>query len=142
MSAEIENRPGPARVSGWMWLVFSGFMFLGWIATIAMASGDAWIIATVQVIPAVVIFHIGLQTIRARAKDTLGNGIGSILIGFVSFGQVPKSSGSGEGLMILLIALYLMLAGILALVGRQQYKKWHGHRNSVMQLQPNEPSKE
>jgi hypothetical protein len=80
---------------------------------------------------------VGAQTVKGTAKDTLGNGIGSLVFGVLigSVGAllvVAALALTGALSLILLIAgginvfagVGLLVAGILALAGREQYKAW------------------
>jgi hypothetical protein len=82
---------------------------------------------------------VGHQTLYGKAKDTLGNGIGSILLGllylavFILFivievaGPADRLDGRGAmifGIVSSTMGIALVTAGILALVGRTNYKRW------------------
>ena len=81
---------------------------------------------------------VGVQTILGWANDTLGNGIGSILLGLLCLscggsGLVTVASGVGgqpvavgviSAAINLLSGLGLIAAGVLALVGRSDYVAW------------------
>jgi hypothetical protein len=70
---------------------------------------------------------VGVQTILGSARDTLGNGIGSII-----FGVLNGGAGLGQALtkeyfqsaVSFLCGVGLLTAGVLALVGRDGYKRW------------------
>ena len=86
----------------------------------------------------------GIQTVTGKAKDTMGNAIGSILLGGVLllaglaiavFGVMGnKAGGPGPGMPkeVMFIAgiiagflgLFLVIAGIMALAGRSGYREW------------------
>jgi hypothetical protein len=74
---------------------------------------------------------VGIQTILGIAKDTLGNGIGSII-----FGVLNGGAGLGQALtkeyfqsaVSFLCGIGLLTAGVLALVGRDGYKRWRRAR--------------
>jgi hypothetical protein len=66
---------------------------------------------------------VGAQTVRSTAADMLGNGVGSILFGILFGGLNLTFQGGGAGLA-------LLAAGILALVGRQEYKVWRKARKA------------
>ncbi|HSQ55139.1 MAG TPA: hypothetical protein VLM40_05285 [Gemmata sp.] len=74
-----------------------------------------------------VFMHVGLQSIRGTAKDTLGNGIGSIIFGLLNLAsgviqaQAEHEIQAGIGF---LVGIGLLAAGVLALVGRGEYKEW------------------
>jgi uncharacterized membrane protein HdeD (DUF308 family) len=74
---------------------------------------------------------VGVQTILGTARDTLGNGIGSIIFGVLN-------GGAGLGYILtreyfasvvsFLCGAGLLASGVLALVGRSQYKAWRRSR--------------
>ena len=84
------------------------------------------------------LLRLGVQTVKGTAKGTLGNGIGSLIFGTAQRGQSPSSRSSRgrdlpadpQGLAIVVTAIYAMLAmalltaGLLAIVGRQAYAEW------------------
>jgi hypothetical protein len=70
------------------------------------------VLAVVIALVSVAFLYVGVQTVRARARDTLGNGIGSIILGLLA-----AASGGAT-----LAGLGLISAGILALVARNDYK--------------------
>jgi hypothetical protein len=80
---------------------------------------------------------VGIQTVRGTAKDTLGNAIGSILLGalyagvgllVLVIGSATGRAGAPEllvgGIFAGLFGACLIGAGVLALVGRAEYKAW------------------
>ncbi len=74
---------------------------------------------------------VGVQTILGSARDTLGNGIGSIIFGVLNggagLGQVLTREYFHSAVSIL-CAVGLLTAGVLALVGRNPYKAWRRSR--------------
>jgi len=84
--------------------------------------------------------HVGVQSVRGTAHDTLGNGIGSIIFGLLQGGYASTlilgglalgAALGGAALIIVFLAGISMLAstallaaGVLALIGRQEYKDW------------------
>jgi hypothetical protein len=80
---------------------------------------------------------VGVQSTQGKARDTLGNGIGSIIIGLLNggAGTVMAIAGlalGGTGGLLLLVmggisilgGLGLLVAGVLALAGREPYLAW------------------
>ena len=84
----------------------------------------------------------GYQTVRGKSKDTLGNGIGSIVFGLLQLavaaaiglggamlGQNPNPQAPPPEMMIIIAVFVgasgctLILAGTLALVGRGAYRE-------------------
>ncbi len=86
-----------------------------------------------------VFIHVGRQTLSGLAKDTLGNGIGSIVFGLLysALGSIlllaviSLGIGSAESFILIAIgainvicAVALLFAGILAISARADYKAW------------------
>jgi hypothetical protein len=70
----------------------------------------------------------GVQAFRGTADDTLVNGIGSIYVGVCLFVLVFGGLPTVRGLLAALLGFCLLVAGLLAIVGRWQYKRWrHAH---------------
>jgi hypothetical protein len=81
-----------------------------------------------------VFVNVGVTSIRGTAKDTLGNGIGSILFGVLIGGLgVLGSLATGQILQAVInlaTSAGLFVAGVLALVGRPQYQAWRRQRKA------------
>jgi hypothetical protein len=81
-----------------------------------------------------VFIHVGIQSIQGTAKDTLGNGIGSIIFAVlvagigIAFSVASSQFGLGGAAVQLVVGMVeaagLLTAGILALVARDQYRAW------------------
>jgi len=141
--AEYGEKPGfPATVmaAGIIWIV------LGTILVLALLIGLVGVVIVTQgrqekgevvfgglctglfigLIGGAFIF-VGIQSVLGSARDTLGNGIGSII-----FGVLNGGAGMGQILtreyfqsaISFLCGVGLLTAGVLALVGREQYKAW------------------
>ncbi|HYH68886.1 MAG TPA: hypothetical protein VD866_29605 [Urbifossiella sp.] len=75
---------------------------------------------------------VGVQSVRGTARDTLGNGIGSIVFGLIQYAAGALSLVAGQGQVELVIAAVLHFlvgtglvgAGAMALAGRGAYKAW------------------
>lgn len=71
--------------------------------------------------------YVGVQSVAGTARDTLGNGIGSIVFGLVAFAGVVGQIFFGQFVHALLSfqgGCGLLVAGVLALLGRQDYRTW------------------
>lgn len=71
---------------------------------------------------------VGVQTVRGRARDTLFSGLGAIVIGLLPF--LLAFNSLTLGLLRLLDGGTLLAAGILALLGRREYKAWRAARKA------------
>jgi hypothetical protein len=136
--------PGTVLTAGVLWIVFGALSVLGVLLLLALAfvvagapgprprgaeaeaAGVVCGLILGGLFGAAFIF-VGVQTVRGTAKDTLGNGIGSIIFAALALlatifnlavGQVPQAVGN------LITCVGLMVAGILALVGRADYRAW------------------
>lgn len=97
----------------------------------------------------IVFISVGVQTLGGKARDTLGNGIGSLIFGVLILGCGAVAftggaigaglAGGGPAVLAILIGAVvnvgsgtgLLAAGVMALTGRQRYLDWrraHGPR--------------
>jgi hypothetical protein len=148
---EASDDRGPAfpvlvRVAGVIWILFGMLGLVGTLlqfAAIGAAKaapgagpGPAASTPCCGLLIALGFLAVGYQTVTGKAKDTLGNAIGSIGIGLLYYALIavfalamPPGGIPGPP-DYLLYALFvgfgtlLVLAGGLALVGRPQYKAW------------------
>jgi hypothetical protein len=144
---DYDDDPGfPATVmaAGVFWIVLGAVLVLALLVALAGAfflaqgrqeKGEVVFggICTglfIGLIGAAFIF-VGVQTILGTARDTVGNGIGSII-----FGVLNGGAGLGyvltreyfQSVVSFLCGVGLLAAGVLALVGRNQYKEWRRSR--------------
>lgn len=123
------------KIASWIWLVCGILLLFGtvsiFIAIFSIGIQDipnisVYFILLMLVIFTYALFHIGWNTLKGKAKDTLGNGIGSILFaisGIYSF--INKSpTDIGEQIGYLVVSVLLLTAGILAFIARSDYKRW------------------
>lgn len=103
----------------------------------ARGLGEAVCPSALSLFVGAVFLQVGWQTIKGTAKDTLGNGIGSIIFslfywtcGVTTLGMATKGGGLAVliGFVIVglsfLVGIALLVGGVLALVGRPNYKAW------------------
>jgi hypothetical protein len=105
-----------ARSAGWMWVVFGGLMIL--VGLLAVALTSDFVIFLTAIAMGLPFAYIGIRTIRGIAKDTIGNSLGSILIG--AFGLYSSDDKTGGGALFIM----LIVVGMLALIGRKSYLEW------------------
>jgi hypothetical protein len=147
--------PTTVRIAGIIWIVIGCVIVLNALATLGLAAAvqrpanpgqapDAGTGACGAFLPllfgAAFVF-VGQQSVRGTAKDTLGNAIGSIVLGIapllcgVSFlvgagflgVNVPPDMRvvfAIIGAVNILTGIGLLSAGALALVGRAEYREW------------------
>ena len=133
------ERPIAATFASIIWIAFGCFSLLGagllMVGSLMVSAIDGparlILVLLIVLIPcgfATAFIFVGVQTIRRKARDTIGNGIGSIALGLLYFAPMLKRSdsdlgvGAAQGLAFL--AAPLVVAGILALAGRSRYKAW------------------
>jgi hypothetical protein len=146
---DITNRPkSPQTVTtaGIIWIVVGSLILLNGLVTLLLAltipapgkGGAARNPATDVVIGlasgmlclglfGAVFLHVGIQTVRGAAQDSLGNGIGSIAFGILDLGVTVFLAFAKriiESGISFVFACALLTAGVLALVGRAEYQTW------------------
>ena len=143
--------PASVRTAGIIWIVMGGLILVNagvnFLITVGaaaaagpgggpQAAGGMCGVALAALFGAAFIV-VGVQTIKGTAKDTLGNAIGSFVFGLLNGGAgmlvILAGLAIGRGLAILFVVLggisliagvALLAAGVLALVGRENYKTW------------------
>ncbi len=145
--------PMTVRIAGIIWLLMGLLILTSTILTIVFnviqdkavnQNNDAnptsgYITMGVGFIFGLIFLMVGVQTARGTAKDTLGNSIGSLIFALLygtcgilvfvgaRFAPVDKQL---QTIMIIasvintLSGFGLLVAGVLGLVGRSQYKAW------------------
>lgn len=140
--------PATVKTAGIIWIVFGSLILLNLLVVLVIVIGGALTVPPQQdvIVPGVIgtlsigafmglfgggFLYVGVQSVRGTATDTLGNGIGSFVIGMLHVGigaplmnseRIPMIAGG----VSCLVGLGLILAGILALVGRGPYRDWCG----------------
>lgn len=166
MPVEAPRIPGSARAAGIIWIVFGGIILLNAAISLLIAlalappqerapamSGAVCGVLFAGLVGGVFI-HVGIQTVGGTAKDTLGNGIGSLLIGVLlglcALGLMVAAELTGwrrpgvdlkaHDLIIavvnLLAACGLVVAGVLALAGREGYREYRRYRKAIAPSPP------
>src|SRR5262245_45641031 len=132
--------PGTVLTAGIIWIVFGGLIILNAVGVVLLglvlvgrgpgAGEMATAIVLVSLIVAVfgaVFLMVGIQSIRGTARATLANGSGSIVFGLIAFAGALSLIGSNQviqGILSFLSGSGLLAAGVLALVGRSDYRAW------------------
>jgi hypothetical protein len=148
------NFPATVYAAGVIWIVFGCVILLNALLTLFLAPAppqageDQRPPNTCSVLMGVlfgaVFIHVGLQSVKGPAKDTLGNAVGSILLGLGNgaFGAMMVVGGLATGGTVgvvscvaggvgVLCGLGLLTAGALALAGRSDYKAWRRAQKAV-----------
>lgn len=143
---EITAAPPPIMVASWIWIVTGSLVLLGaLVALVAIVAGinevpkdgpqgdmvsayklGSYIGLGLMALFAAVFIHVGIQSIQGLAKDTLGNGIGSLIFGLLQLAAgLVRAFAQKEDLVtvvfLVLAGFALIFAGILAIVARQPY---------------------
>lgn len=140
--------PTTARIAGILWIIFGGLFLLNVLVLLRfmlrVAGGDFAVPGMACGGLIIGLFgggfiFMGVQTVRGTARDTLDRGIGSIIFSLLNFGWGAVNAGGGEllatiglrggGEMLatgigLLAGVGFLMAGVLALLGRGDYKTW------------------
>jgi hypothetical protein len=133
----MKRIPGIVKAAGIIWIVVGAVALMNlavlllFTFVLAAGGGNSLPFAGIVVCAGPIIgliggvfIHVGIQTVGGKARDTLGNGIGSIILGALDSARVMIYIAKGEllfGLLDSIVAGGLILAGILALVGRHDY---------------------
>jgi len=136
--------PTTVLIAGIAWITFGGIMLanLALVVLLFLAAGghgddvakfETLVISLFLALIGAVFIQVGVQSVRGTAKDTLGNGLGSVLFGLLYFGG-GLMQGIGGLLVQASVSLMcgggLFAAGILALIGRREYKHWKRERQT------------
>jgi hypothetical protein len=137
--------PTSVTAAGVIWIVMGSLILLGGVINLlAAVAGGGAAPAGAQMCGVLLIalfggafLMVGVQSVRGTARDTLGNGIGSIIFAVIvgGAGALVLAGGAIVGGVVgatamfiavinLLEAAALLIAGVMALVGREGYKTW------------------
>jgi predicted Ser/Thr protein kinase len=139
------NMPGIVRAAGIIWILFGTLsVALGSLMLLVLSVKPSAIqpvhleLFSLVVSPEIfalgsVVFGVGFivagtKTLRGTVADTLENGLGSIFFGIL-FGGIAFNTAGGP------VGFGFVVAGILALVGRLEYKAWRTLRLAAGQSQ-------
>jgi hypothetical protein len=142
---DFENAPvfpTTVTLAGIAWVIFGGLILLNLLGFLLVmfglaagaragerAAAVAGVVCGGLIIGlfGVVFIIVGVQSVRGTARDTLGNGIGSMIFGLLNVGTGAMQGEAGhviQGCVGFLVGAGLIAAGVLALVGRGDYKAW------------------
>jgi len=132
--ATLPSVPGLARAAGIIWCLF-GLLTL--ILILAMSEPLSAVL--VGLFGGAFIF-VGIQTVGGWARDVLGNGIGSLILGGAGMlGGLGLLNQGGPyapgGLMLMVIGFPLVAAGICALSVRSAYKRRRREKERQMPIE-------
>jgi hypothetical protein len=142
--------PGVVKAAGVIWIGVGSLSLINMMATFALAGQNPGAANPASgCCPGLIglaFLVCGYQTVTGKATDTLGNGVGSMVLGLLQLG-IAALVGLGGALLgqnggaqapqalppvvFLVIAGFvgvlgatLVLAGVLALSGRSAYREW------------------
>src|SRR5436309_3016592 len=125
--------PRAVRAAGVIWIVFGGLILLGaavnLLLTVGRQAGDGATAAggvcggLFAAFIGGVFVHVGVQSISGTARDTLGNGIGSILFGvlyaayglFLMVGAVAARANPALAEVRTVLAVVAVIGGVYLL---------------------------
>lgn len=121
--------PAIVMTAGIVWIVFGSLKLLMVPLSLLLAAMRVPAFVCVAVLDGLIgggFVAVGVQTVQGKARDTLGNGFGSIIFGILSCGSGAYRLialdqailGNIDGL----VGAGLIGAGICALIGRDDYK--------------------
>jgi hypothetical protein len=139
--------PTTVTIAGIVWMIYGGLILLNLLLSVGVLlpgsgqahridDGDRIHLAALGCSGALILligifgvgfFVVGLQSVRGTARDTLGNSIGSIILGLICFGLAAIEAHIGHMIgagITFLVGVGLVAAGVLALTGRAAYKRW------------------
>jgi hypothetical protein len=128
--------PGSVIAAGIIWIIFGFLSVAGAFYEFYLMGGNQAVTPPASCTPFCafliggVFVHVGEQSVRGRARDVLGNGIGSLLFGALyTVAGVIFMLQRVEPLLVAaavawFLAAALYVAGILALAARTQYKAY------------------
>ena len=123
----VTSRPGTVTAAAILWIIIGGLGILGQLGGLIFGS----IAAVLGLLIAIAFLVVGIRTLTGGQKDTLGNAVGSLVFGGMTLlAALGLASTNGAIVLVLILpqAIALVVAGILALSGRQQYRDWYMSR--------------
>jgi hypothetical protein len=151
----LSDYPKVLKKAGVTWIAFGclillnlGVVFLSSLIAGSMRRGEAVLVGGVFGglfigFVAGVFIHVGVQSISGTARDTLGNGIGSIIFGGLHEGGGILSVVSENTIQAgvdFLAGIGLLVAGVMALLCRSEYRTWRKARKSLRNGAPRSAS--
>src|SRR5947209_9773461 len=152
--------PAGAKIAGIIWIAYGSLGILSNIVSLIMTVAQGGPLGAnlcgtvVGLLIAGAFLFVGFQTVKGTAKSTLGNGIGSLILGALQLacgglmlagGGIIAAGGAGAGAggpggagvpaglgtiamimggLVVLFGITLITAGILALMNKTAYEDW------------------
>jgi hypothetical protein len=149
--------PLTVQIAGVLWIVFGVIKILDAVLMTAMMGDQANNPNKAAAPPmgglfgcgflvAVAFIVVGYQSFHGTAKDTLGNGAGSIILGLLAGAAsvfMNRAPGNDIELAVgMAFGLGLIFAGVLAIVGRTDYKRWRKFQKAQQRMREAESDDE
>jgi hypothetical protein len=127
-TVSLPSVPTFARAAGVIWILFGSIALLIVLLSVAATNDPVAALFSGVLLGsfAIAFMIVGIQTVGGWARDVLGNGIGSLVFGIGAI--VGGVETLPVGVILIVIGLLLFSAGVFALVGRGEYKKWRHER--------------
>lgn len=138
--------PSMLRNAGYLWVIFGLIILVNGGINVMMSVGgaggadqDAKVaggtcgILVVALLGGVFI-HVGMQSINGTARDTMGNGIGSMIIGLLQAGGgvvYLRADMMLPAVVSFVGCAGLMAAGVMAILARADYQEWKKQNKGV-----------
>jgi hypothetical protein len=144
------EHPATVKIAGILWIIFGGLLLLAGVGYSVVevvqnygSRGDPLYPALMTVsigcgaaIPGLIgaaFVLVGIRSVRGKARGTLGNSIGSIVLGgslcWLSAAFVMGWGGGWMNILVFACGSGLLTAGVLGLIGRGKYKAWYQMRH-------------
>ena len=148
-----ERIPRSVRVAGIVWIAFGSLALIVISVSVILAAAGRLYFDGISVffcLSCTFFLLAGVRTVRGKAKDVLGNSIGSIIVSLLFFAMAALLTLLGAGVIsilgpgrvdvtvliisfiVSLLSGLLMLAAVMALANRQAYLDWK-HYNTPRQ---------
>jgi hypothetical protein len=138
-SSRVPPYPNQLKIAGYLWMAFGILILANGLYTLAVVYGGVGggrgavavgggIGVGLLTLFGAAFIHVGLQSITGTAKDTMGNGIGSLVFAALQFGSAFWAMSLVGFQLLLLVQILagagLLLAGVLALLARAEFLDW------------------
>jgi len=130
------KRPTIIAIASWVWIIYGCLYALCFVLAVATAVylpglGAFWMLwAIAFAVFGAAFLYAGLQTLKGRARGTLGYSIGSTIVSILQLGVFFFYARSQSSGLELLDDAPPLVAGALAWLGRRQYLAWREARNA------------
>jgi hypothetical protein len=138
---DFDDRRGPPvipnqlRIAGYIWIIIGIIILINGVILLGIIGqgGDKGVVVggscgvILIALFGGVFIHVGMQSNSGTARDTLGNGIGSILIGLLQAGSAIVYLNAGHTFPAIVGfagCAGLLIAGVFAIMARADYLEY------------------